>query len=265
MPSVRIISTKVKTVKPMHISLAAEPLFYIGSFVVTNSLLVSFFVSIILIIFALLISFSLKKNPGRFQGIAEIIIGGLSDLAESIGGVHSRKYLPLLITFFLYILFSNWIGLLPGFGSIGFEKIDHGYKEFIPLFRGATADLNTTLALALISFFAIQYYGFSSRKLAYLGHFINFSSPIAFFTGILELISEFAKIISFAFRLFGNIFAGEVLLAVIMSLVPLLAAIPFYGLELFVGLIQAFVFTLLTLVFIKTASYHGEEVEVHGN
>lgn len=249
----------------MHISLAAEPLFKIGILTVTNSLLVSFVVSLLLIIFGFLVSKNLNSNSGRFQGIVEVVFDYLIELSESIGGKASRKYLPLLITFFLYILLANWVGLLPGFGSIGFDKVEHGVHEFVPLFRGATADLNTTIALALISFVAIQFYGFSVYKLKYLNKFFNFTNPVDFFTGILELISEFSKIISFAFRLFGNIFAGEVLLVVITSLVPLMASIPFYGLEIFVGLIQAFVFTLLTLVFINMASSHGEEVEYHGN
>jgi F-type H+-transporting ATPase subunit a len=170
----------------------------------------------------------------------------------------------LVLTFFIYILFCNWIGLLPGFGSIGFNEVQNGTKVFVPLLRGATADLNTTLALALIAFFSIQYYGFAGQKLGYLKKFFNFSSPVMFFSGILELISELAKIISFSFRLFGNVFAGEVLLSVMTFLIPVIIPLPFVGLEIFVGLIQALVFSLLTLVFINIAmSAHGEEVE-HG-
>ena len=125
--------------------------------------------------------------------------------------------------------------------------------KFIPLFRGSTADLNTTLALALIAVVSIQYFGIRDLKLAYFKKFINLSNPIMFFVGILELISEVSKIISFAFRLFGNMFAGEVLLTVIGSLVPIIAPLPFPGLEIFVGFIQALVFSMLTAVFLSMA------------
>ena len=126
----------------------------------------------------------------------------------------------------------------------------------MPLFRGPTADLNTTIALALISVFMIQFYGFKHLGLKYLKKFFNFSNPINAFIGILELISEFSRIISFAFRLFGNIFAGEVLLTVISFLIPFIAPLPFLGLEIFVGFIQALVFTMLSLVFISMATSH---------
>ncbi|HEX7018140.1 MAG TPA: F0F1 ATP synthase subunit A, partial [Patescibacteria group bacterium] len=131
-------------------------------------------------------------------------------------------------------------------------------QVFVPLLRAGTADLNTTLALALISVFMTQIIGFQYQQFGYFTKFFNFSSPIMFFVGILELVSEFAKIISFAFRLFGNIFAGEVLLAVISFLVPLLVPMPFYGLEVFVGFIQALVFAMLSLVFFNMATQGHE-------
>ncbi len=134
------------------------------------------------------------------------------------------------------------------------ESEKHG--SFVPYLRAGTADLNTTIALALISFTLIQIFGIQAAHLGYFSKFINFSSPIAFYVGILELISEFAKIISFAFRLFGNVFAGEVLLVVISALVPILVPMPFYGLEIFVGLVQALVFTMLSLVFFNMATEH---------
>jgi F-type H+-transporting ATPase subunit a len=248
----------------MHISLAAETIFYLGSFPVTNSLLASLVVTVLLLIITLVIRIALKNNPDGVQNAFEAIIEYLLNLSESIGGAKTRKFLPLVLTFFIYILFCNWISLLPGFGSIGFYKTINGTKEFLPLLRGSAADLNMTLALGLIAFFSIQYYGFSGQKLGYLKKFFDFSSPIMFFTGILELVSEFARIISFSFRLFGNIFAGEVLLSVMTFLIPVIIPVPFIGLELFVGLIQALVFALLTLVFINIAmTTHGEEVE-HG-
>ena len=154
------------------------------------------------------------------------------------------------------------------FGSKGEDRAEpllpvvaeHKERKFTPLFRPGSADLNTTLALALISVVITQIVGFKTLGIGYLKKFFNFKNPIAFFVGVLELISEFAKIISFSFRLFGNIFAGEVLLAVILMLVPYFAPIPFYGLELFVAVVQAFVFAMLTLVFIKLAMIpHTEE------
>jgi F-type H+-transporting ATPase subunit a len=249
----------------MHISLAAEPLFHILGMPVTNSLLVAVIISTLLIIFSLIISTRIKKIPEGAQLVFEVILDMLYDLAESIGGKNARRYLPLAFTFFIYILLCNWAGLLPGFGSIGFKEVKEGHEVFVPLFRGATADLNMTFALATISVVATQFYGFSFLKGHYLKRYFDFSSPIAAFTGFLELISEFAKILSFSFRLFGNVFAGEVLLTVIAFLVPYIAPLPFFGLEIFVGVVQALVFSLLTLVFINTATIaHGEEVE-HGN
>lgn len=248
----------------MHISLAAEPIFHIGAFAVTNSLLASFFVTILLILAALFLSKNLSGKPSRFQAVVEEMFIFIMDLADSVGGKGARQFVPLVLTFFFYILLSNWMGLLPGFGSIMITKIEGGEHEVIPLLRGATADLNTTLALALISVFAIQFYGVSKSKLAYFTRFFNFKNPVSFFTGILELISEFAKIISFSFRLFGNVFAGEVLLAVIAGLIPVIAPFPFFGLEIFVGFIQALVFAMLTLVFIQLAVSHHAETEAQG-
>lgn len=244
----------------MHISIAAEPIFTIGSFNVTNSFMSSVITSLILMVVAISISVIVKIRPGRFQAVIEEFLIFILDLAESNGGKAARKFVPLTLTMFFFILLSNWIGLLPGFGSILINKLEHGEMESIPLFRGATADLNTTLALALVAFFSIQFYGISKSKLGYFKKFIDFSNPLNFFVGILELISEFAKIISFSFRLFGNVFAGEVLLAVMIGLVPFLVPLPFLGLEVFVGFIQALVFAMLTMIFIQLAiSQHGAE------
>lgn len=246
----------------MHISLAAETLFFVGSFPVTNSLLVSFITSVLIILMAILVKFGLTKYPNKFQSILEISVEFFEDTAISIGGQKAIKFLPLVFSFFIFILISNWVGLLPGFGSIGYKEIKEGHEIFVPIFRGATADLNTTLALATFSVISIQIFGFYELKFSYFKKFINIKSPIDFFTGILEIISEFSKIISFSFRLFGNVFAGEVLLSVITFLVPFIAPLPFFGLEIFVGLIQAVVFSMLTLVFINIAVVsHGEGVQ----
>jgi len=141
------------------------------------------------------------------------------------------------------------------------EKVEgvHEGPTFVPLFRAGTADLNTTIALALVSVVATQAFGFQFLHLGYLKKYLNFDNPITFFVGILETILEFAKIISFAFRLFGNIFAGEVLLAVISFLVPVIAPMPFYGLEIIVGVIQALVFALLSVVFFNMATVSHDD------
>jgi len=130
--------------------------------------------------------------------------------------------------------------------------------KFVPLLRGATADLNMTIALAIIALISMQYFGFQTLGFHYSKRFFNFSNPIMFFVGLLELVSDFSKIISFAFRLFGNVFAGEVLLAVMAFLMPFIAPMPFMLLELFVGFIQALVFSTLTAVFINVAVSHEE-------
>ena len=154
----------------------------------------------------------------------------------------------------IFILFQNWFGLLPGVGSILIGVAEGHEVHTVPLLRANNADLNATLSLGIISvlltqIFGIKFLGFKT----YIKKFINFSNPISFFTGILEIISEFSKVISFSFRLFGNIFAGEVLLAIIAFLIPILASFPFLLLELFVGLVQALVFSMLSAVFLSVA------------
>jgi len=285
----------------LHISISAETLFHVGSFAVTNSMLTSMVVTVLI----LLLAFSTKANlktqgkPSKFQSLMEVIIESLNSLIESIAGKGKKLAIfgPFIVSFFMFILLNNWIGLLPGVGTIGIlekesvakvestertstEKVEEvsttettqvethiessekeeGHTKFVPLFRPATADLNTTLALALISMTMVQVFGIKFQKLSYFSKFINFSSPINFIVGILELVSEFAKIVSFSFRLFGNIFAGEVLLTVIMALVPVVVPMPFYGLEIFVGFIQSVVFSILSLVFFNMATIgHHEE------
>lgn len=238
----------------LHISISAEKLITLWGFLpITNSILTAWLVMIFLFIFAILATRKISLIPETLQSIAEIIVEALYNLYETVLHDKARLYFPLLATLFIFIMTLNWAGLLPGVGTIGIEKIEGEHKEFIPLFRSGSADLNMTIALALIAFIVIQFTGLKSLGLGYLKKFINFSNPINFFVGILELISEFSKIISFAFRLFGNIFAGEVLLTVIAFLMPLIAPIPFLGLELFVGFIQALVFSMLTAAFVSLA------------
>ena len=243
----------------MNISLAAEPVFYFLGLKITNSLLATWMVMGLLIGLAYFLGKKIKTIPKGFQNLFEMIFEAFLGLTESVAGNKSRLFFPLTFTLFLFILISNWFGLLPFVGSLGFHEEIHGKEIFVPLLRAATSDLNTTLALALISLTAIQYYGVKHLHLFYFKKFFDLGSPIKFFVSLLELISEFSKILSFSFRLFGNIFAGEVLLMVIAFLLPFIGPLPFFGLELFVGFVQALVFGMLTLVFLNVATIGHEE------
>lgn len=242
----------------VHISLKAEKIFEIFGISVTNSIITTWIVMILLVLFSYFATRKMSKIPSKLQLIAEILVGGLFQLFESISGKHTKKIFPIVGTLFIFIIILNWFGLIPGVGTIGMkETIDHR-EVFKPLLRAGTADLNTTIAFALVAVVFIQYFGFSVIGKKYLSHFFNFKDPINFSVGILELVGEFTKIISFAFRLFGNIFAGEVLLTIIAFLIPLFAPLPFLLLELFVGFIQALVFSMLTTVFLTLTTTYGE-------
>lgn len=232
------------------ISLKAEELFKIGGFGVTNSLFLTFVVSLILVLSAFLIYRKISIIPGKIQSFIEMTIEWFLDLMSSTLGSYkeAEKYFPLVITIFIFILASNLLGIFPGVGSF---LIHHNLKE-IPLFRSPAADLNFTLAFAVISVLMTNILGIMAVGFfPHINKFLNFKNPIAFFIGILEFVSEIAKVISLSFRLFGNIFAGEVLLTIIFFLAPYFIPLPFLLLELFVGLIQAFLFAMLTLVSIS--------------
>ena len=216
------------------ISLAAEPIFKIGQFVVTNSLLTAWISVALISVFAVLLNRKMKMVPGRFQAAVENVTEMLYSTCEQVLGDHAvtRKLFPFLASLFVFIVINNLLGLLPGVGTIGVYQIHHGHEVLVPFFRAANADLNMTLALGLISAITTQFLGFSTLGFKeYAGKFFNFKGPIDFFVGILELVSEFARVISFAFRLFGNVFAGEVILMVITALVPVFVAVPFYFME----------------------------------
>ncbi|MDP2598306.1 MAG: F0F1 ATP synthase subunit A [Candidatus Liptonbacteria bacterium] len=241
-----------------EISLRAEEIFHIGNFPITNSLLLSAITLIFLSALAFMLRRKLSLVPAGMQNIAEVAIDGAMGLMDSVLGNRktSEKYLPLVFTIFLFVLFSNWLGLMPGVGSL---MIRHG-DGYAPLLRSPASDLNFTLSLALIAVTLVNALGIAAigfKKRASV--FFNFKGPIDFFIGILELISEFAKIISFSFRLFGNVFAGEVLLAIMAFLVPYLVPLPFMFLEIFVGFVQAFIFGMLTLVFVAMAVSESHE------
>ena len=228
---------------------------------ITNSLILSLLTALVLVGGGFLVAGALRHIPGRIQSGVEIIIEAILEVMTQVLGVRelAKKFFPLIATIFLFILLNNWIGVLPGIGSLGFAQAHDGKEEFIPLFRSANSDLNSTLALALIAMVAIQLYGIG--KLGFFRHWSKFfaftKGPVYFFVGILELIGEFAKVVSFSFRLFGNIFAGEVLLVIVSALLPFFASfglLPFLFLEFFVGFIQALVFAMLTLIFLKVAT-----------
>jgi F-type H+-transporting ATPase subunit a len=195
---------------------------------------------------ALYIGNKLTSVPNHpLQNIAEWTIETFYNLTESISFHAASKIFPYFMTFFLIILFTNWSALIPGVGSIGFFH-EH---ELIPLLRGATSDLNTTLGLALVS--VIATHSLSIRTIGikeYLGRYFSFN-PINLFVGILEIVSELTKIVSLSFRLFGNIYAGEVVLITVSSIFAFIFPLPFLLLEVIVGVVQALVFSMLTMVF----------------
>jgi F-type H+-transporting ATPase subunit a len=287
-------------VPPPEVSLAAEPILHIGEFRVTNALLTAWIVMILLIIAAVLTTRRYPQNlaaaknseliPSGFGNFMEWMIEGLYGFAESVAGKWVARFFPIIMTIFLFIVVSNWSGLIPGVGSIGLLEHPHGDKVglvangpfitaehahdaksgfiLVPFLRAPSTDLNFTVALALVAVFMAQYFGIKAQKLGYFKKFIDFSGfkqgammgVIQLFVGLLEIVSEFARIISFSFRLFGNIFAGEILLGVLAFLIPYFVTMPFYGLELFIGFIQGFVFFMLALVFFTLATHgHGEE------
>ena len=235
------------------IVLQPETLGFIKNFPVTNTLLVSWITIIILTVLSFLATWKIKMVPSGLQNLFEVIIDAGYNMVEDLAGSKkARVFFPIVMTFFLFILFSNWLGLLPGFATITFRGE--------PLLRSVNSDLNMTLALALTSAFlthafAIRYLGIFDylKKLFTL-------NPIFLFVGILELVGEVTKIVSLSFRLFGNIFAGEVVLATVSSIFAFLIPLPFYFLEIIVGFVQAAVFMMLTLVFMVLLSEkHGAE------
>jgi len=240
-----------------EISLSSKVIFHVGSWPICNSVIAAWLAILVLFLIFYFATKKMKEIPTGLQNFAEFVIEALVNMCQGVTQDRKKaeKFFPWVATFFLFILIANWMELIPGFAAFGLKEVVHGKTEIIPLLRSANTDMNTTMAMAIISVFMIQFFGIATIGFfKHIGKFINFSSPINFFVGILESISEVAKIISFTFRLFGNIFAGEVLLVVISFLIPYIIPIPFYGLELFVGFIQALVFAMLTLVFMTTAT-----------
>jgi F-type H+-transporting ATPase subunit a len=248
----------------MNISIASEPIFFIGSFGVTNTLITAWLAILVIIVLASIFSKGIKKVPGRFQALGEIVLEGFMDFMETFAGSRAkvRQFLPLVGTIFVFVLAANWIGTLPGVETIGFHSEHEGHEVFIPLFRTVNSDLNMTLALALIVVIGTHIVGLKTIGKHHVGKFIvnPFKNPIGFFVGGLELIGEVSRVVSLTFRLFGNIFAGSVLMMIISFLAPYIVPIPFLGLEIFVGFIQALVFSVLAMMFMSAAvEMHAEE------
>ncbi|HAE36900.1 MAG: ATP synthase subunit a [Candidatus Nomurabacteria bacterium GW2011_GWF2_35_66] len=264
-------------------TLYAEPIGHIGNFTITNSVFTTWIVVLIVLVVTLAIKIKAKKIPKGIQNGFEIIIEGAMNLADQVTGSKkiTAKVFPLAFSIFIFVLISNWLGILPlgGFGLI--ETTEHG-KAFIPFIRSGTADINTTLALGIMSVIGANIFGILSigvwkmfNKYVNVNAFgemirkvrkepaILISAPIMFFVGVLELIGEFAKIASLSFRLFGNVFAGEVLLMSMSAILAYGLPLPFMGLELFVGFIQAFIFSILTLVYFTIAAQDHDEHEEH--
>ncbi len=226
---------------------------YLGDMPITATMMTVWLVMVLLVLFALTLRSRLSLVPSKVQSVTEVTVGGVYEYVKDVLGTaeYANRYFPIIMTMFIFVLAMNWVGLIPGVGAFGIYDEHHHLIPF--LYPGAT-DLNITIGLAIISFVTIELAGVLAIGLGkYVGKFINFRSPMAFLLGLIELVSELARLISFSFRLFGNIFAGKTLLLVAMFFVPYFLPVPVYAYELFVGLIQAVVFAILTLFFIKLA------------
>lgn len=243
----------------LEIVLHGELIGEVWGFPLTNTMLMSWLVTGVLVVGALLLKNKVVMIPSRVQGALEVVLGGLHSFMADM--LHSKekatKYFGFVATVFIFIVLNNWFGIMPVLGTIGvYHHTAHG-EILVPFFRSAMSDLNFTLLMAIMAVAMVQVFGVMALGfMKYAGKFfVNpFKDPIGSFIGFLELFSEIAKMISFSFRLFGNIFAGEVLLLIVMFLAPYGAPLPFLGLELFVGLVQGLVFAILTLVFIQIAT-----------
>lgn len=245
------------------------------NFPITNSMIVSWIVALGLIVFAQFATRDMKQVPGGAQNLLEWLIEGLYKFMVGIIGPHlTQRTFWYFATIFIFILSANWVGLIPGVGSIGWgHQTSHGFRIEQPLFRGANADVNMTLAMALV-FFA-SWIVWSFREVGVRGFFKELFAPkgdtegplkvlmvvVFFAAGCLEVVSILFRPISLTFRLYGNIYAGENLLEAMSKLVPgfgWLVPIPFYFLELLMGLVQALVFMLLTAVFTMLMCQHED-------
>jgi F-type H+-transporting ATPase subunit a len=269
------------------IPVAPETLFMLGFLPVTNTLLTGWIVVVLLTLLCVVISRSIREVPGGIQNVAEALLENMLEFMDQVthDRARSRKFLPIVGALFPFILFSNWMGLLPGVGTIGIWQVTAAGKELIPFIRPVTSDPNMTFAMSIATVVISHVLGMMAIGIfKYWGKFIQvaplwkavtsigkvpagryatdvFTAVIGIGVGLIELMSEVAKMISLALRLFGNIFAGEVLIHVLSSLIPFVLPTPFMFLELIVGVVQALVFSMLTLVYLTLATDapHGDE------
>lgn len=236
-----------------EISMGAEKLFYLGPFPITNTILTTWVVMAILIALAISVRKRLSLIPGALQSIVEIVIETVYNLVKSITGERvGRIIFPLIMTLFIFILTANWLGLLPGFGTITYHHV--------PIFRPPNSDLNTTLAMALITVLLVQVAGIAYRGLkGYLKEFVT-PAILAPLMAPIHLVSELSHILSLSARLFGNIFGGDVVLTVIFVMLPPLIPAVFMILESLFGLIQAVIFAVLSTIYfsMSTAAHEAE-------
>jgi F-type H+-transporting ATPase subunit a len=253
-----------------HVELPSEGIFHVAGFSITNTLIASWFTIIVLVVGFYICTRKMKLIPGKLQGIAEMAVEGLLNFIEGAAGKeHARLLFAGVATIFIYVLANAYLALLPFFGGIG---ITHE-GVFVPLFRSANTDVNVPLSIAVMSFIFVETWGMKKVGFfRYIGEFINVRQIgqgikqlfkgkvrpaimnigfgiISLAVGLLEVFSHLIRMVSFTFRLFGNMTAGEILVLVSVFLIPLVFTIPFYGLELLIGLIQALIFAGLTLVF----------------
>ncbi|MCE9548976.1 F0F1 ATP synthase subunit A [Candidatus Nomurabacteria bacterium] len=281
---IKIKEEKFESEIAHEVTLFAEPVNHLGDFTITNALLTSWVVVGIIIILSIALRTRLKEVPGKLQNLFEVIIDGALSLCDQVTNSRalSIRIFPIAISAFFFILINNWLGIVPlgGFGLI--EDGAHGLA-FIPFLRGGTADINTTIALAVMAVVGANIFGvFSIGLWKTFNKYVNLKAlgeiftkfkkeptiiivaPITFFVGLIEIVGEFAKIASLSFRLFGNVFAGEVLLASMAALIAYAVPIPFLFLEILVGVIQALIFSILLVVYFTiSASDHDEHNEEH--
>ena len=266
-----------------EVTLFAEPVLHIGDFAVTNALLTSYFAVFIIIVLSIVLRSKLNTIPGKIQSVFEMVVEGALDMCDQVTNNRalSVKIFPIAISVFFFILVNNWLGIMPlgGFGIL--EEGKHGLL-FVPFLRGGTADINTTIALAVMAVIGANLFGvFSIGLWKTFNKYVNLKvlggiftkvrkdptiilvAPITFFVGLIEIVGEFAKIASLSFRLFGNVFAGEVLLVSMAALVAYIVPIPFLFLEILVGVIQALIFSILLVVYFTIGASDHDEHEEH--
>lgn len=260
-------------------TLYAEPIFHIGTFEVTNALFTSWVAVVVILLVAVNLRHGLSYIPNKLQHLFEIILEGALNLCDQVTGERklTMKVFPITISLFFFILVNNWLGILP---ITAFGVVEHG--AFIPFIRSGTADINTTLALGLIAVIGSNLFGIIALGIwKSFNKFINLKAlggilrnvrheptilvvaPVQFFVGLIEIIGEIAKVASLSFRLFGNVFAGEILLVSMSALIAYIVPLPFLFLEILVGFIQALIFSMLTLVYFTIASHDHDHEERH--